>query len=76
MRSVMHLVTKVEGRGYTRNVYALNMLCTSPIISILFYFCVIKFWKQNLPFKPLDEQCILMKLPVCYNLKINFISLV
>ena len=37
----MHLVTKVEGMGYTRNVYALNM-CTSPIISILFYFCVIK----------------------------------
>ena len=30
----------------------------------------------SLNFKPLDEQCILMKLPVCYNLKINFVSLV
>ena len=38
----MHLVTKVEGMGYTRNVYALNMLSTSPLISFLFYFCVIK----------------------------------
>ena len=38
----MHLVTKVEGMGYTRNVYALNMLSTSPIISILFYFYVIE----------------------------------
>ena len=50
----------------------------SPIISILFYFCVIevKYQKQNLSFKPLDEQSILLKLPVCYNLKIFFISFV
>ena len=73
----MHLVTKVEGMGYTRNVYALNMLSTSKIISILFYFYVIevKYWKQNLPFKPLDEQCILMKLPDCCNLKISLVYL-
>ena len=42
------------------NVYALNMLSTrvkSPIISVLFYFCVVevKYRKQNLSFKPLDE---------------------
>ena len=48
----------------------------SPIISILFYFCVIevKYRKQNLSFKPLDELSILMKLPVCNNLKIVFVS--
>ena len=42
------------------NVYALHMLSTrvkSPLISILFNFCVIeaKYRKQNLSFKPLDE---------------------
>ena len=57
------------------HVYALNMLSTrvnSPIISILFYFCVIevKYRKQKLSFKPIVEQSISMKLPVCYNLKI------
>ena len=44
----------------------------NPIITILFYICVIevKYRKQNLSFKPLEEQSILMKLPVtiwkCY----------
>ena len=31
----------------------------NPLITILFYFCVIEV---NLSFKPLDEQSILMKL--------------
>ena len=78
--SVMHLVSGRHGLyTCTRNVYSLNMLSTCcPIISIVFCFYVIevKYWKHNLPFKPLDEQCILIKLPVCHNLKINFISLV
>ena len=45
------------------NVYTFNMLSTrvkSPIISVMFYFCVVevKYRKQNLSFKPLDEQSI------------------
>ena len=46
-------------------------------INFILFLCYRgKISKQNLSFQPLDEQSILMKLPVCYNLKINFISLV